>query len=162
MTDPLLSGRNRLAVNDAVAAIILVDQAGYLLQLRDSRSDIWYPDHWGLFGGGVDPGEDPGTALVRELREELELELELEIAEFFARIDFDLGGLQLGRYYRSYYVVQITGATVARLVLHEGASLRVVPPVEALTQLRVTPYDAFALFLHHAQARLRPGGTGPG
>ena len=160
MPDPLLSGRSRLSANDAVAAIILVDDAGYLLQLRDSRADIWYPDHWGLFGGGIDPGEDPGAALARELREELELEL--DGAEFFARIDFDLGGLQLGRYYRSYYVVQITGAAAARLVLHEGAAMRVVPGPEALTQLRVTPYDAFALFLHHAQARLKPGGAEPG
>ena len=121
MPDPLLSGRSRLSANDAVAAIILVDDAGYLLQLRDSRADIWYPDHWGLFGGGIDPGEDPGAALARELREELELEL--DGAEFFARIDFDLGGLQLGRYYRSYYVVQITGAAASRLVLHEGATV---------------------------------------
>jgi 8-oxo-dGTP pyrophosphatase MutT (NUDIX family) len=160
MPDPLLSGTSRLSVNDAAAAIIVVDQGGYLLQLRDSRPDIWYPAHWGLFGGGVEPGEEPDAALARELREELELEL--EGAEFFARIDFDLGGLELERYYRSYYVVHITGETAARLVLHEGAAMRVVPGPEALTQLRLTPYDAFALFLHHAQARLKPCGAGPG
>lgn len=160
MTDPLLAGRSPLSVNDAAAAIIVVDQAGYLLQLRDARPDIWYPGHWGLFGGGVDPGEQPLEALARELREEIELEL--ETAEFFARIDFDLGGLGLERYYRNYYVVPITGATAARLVLHEGAEMGVFSGEEALSTLRLAPYDAFGLFLHHAQARLKPGASAPG
>lgn len=158
--DPLVAGRTPLSVNDAAAAIIVVDQAGYLLQLRDSRPDIWYPGHWGLFGGGIEPGEEPVEALARELREEIELEL--ETAEFFARIDFDLGGLGLERYYRSYYVVPISGAIAAGLVLHEGADMRVIPGEEALSQLRLAPYDAFGLFLHHARSRLKPVGGAPG
>ena len=142
-------------MNDAVAAIILVESDGYLLQLRDARPDIWYPDHWGLFGGGTELGEDPVRALARELDEELELKL--ETAEFFARIDFDLGGLGLDRYFRSYYVVPIGRAVADRLVLHEGAAMRVFGGAEALTQIRLTPYDAFALYLHHARARLTRG-----
>src|SRR6185437_12889862 len=107
-TDPLLAGQTPLSVNDAVAAIIVVESDGYLMQLRDARPDIWYPDHWGLFGGAIDPGEDPIQALRRELREELELEV--GEAEFFARIDYDLGGLGLRRYERSYFLVQISRA----------------------------------------------------
>jgi len=152
--DLLVTAREPLAVNDAVAAIILVESEGYLLQLRDARPDIWYPGHWGLFGGGVDPGEDPLQALARELREELELDL--PEASFFARIDFDLAGLGLQRYYRSYYVVPISRLVMARLVLHEGAEMRVVSGPESLSRLRLTPYDAFALFLHHARNRLAP------
>jgi 8-oxo-dGTP diphosphatase len=155
-SEPLLDGRTPLSVNDAVAAIILVESDGYLLQLRDARPDIWYPDHWGLFGGGTEPGEDPVQSLARELREELELEL--EHAEFFARIEFDLGGLGLDRYFRSYYVVQISRGVAGRLVLHEGAAMRVFPGAEALTGIRLTPYDAFALFLHHARGRLVKAG----
>jgi 8-oxo-dGTP diphosphatase len=155
-SEPLLDGDTPLSVNDAVAAIILVESDGYLLQLRDARSDIWYPDHWGLFGGGTEPGEDPVQSLARELREELELEL--EHAEFFARIEFDLGGLGLDRYFRSYYVVQISRGVAGRLVLHEGAAMRVFPGAEALTGIRLTPYDAFALYLHHARGRLAKAG----
>lgn len=153
--EPLLAGRTPLSVNDAAAAIILVESDGYLLQLRDARPDIWYPDHWGLFGGGTEPGEDPLRALARELEEELELKL--ETAEFFARIDFDLGGLGLERYFRSYYVVPISRAVADRLVLHEGAAMRVFPGAEALTGLRLAPYDGFALYLHHSRARLARG-----
>lgn len=150
--EPLIAGEGPLSVGDAVAAIICVEAGGYLMQLRDARPDIWYPDHWGLFGGALEPGEDPIRALGRELSEELELDL--ESAEFFARIDFDLGGLGLPRYYRSYYVVPITRAVEARLVLHEGSAKRVFPGPDILREPDVTPYDAFALFLHYARTRL--------
>jgi 8-oxo-dGTP pyrophosphatase MutT (NUDIX family) len=151
---PLLRGRTRLKPGDAVAAIILVESDGYLMQLRDARDDIWYPDHWGLFGGGVEPGENPLEALARELREELELDM--PEAQFFARFDFDLAGLRVPRYFRSYYVVSISRAVQRRLVLHEGAEMRVFAGEELLQQPRLTPYDAFALYLHIARARLRP------
>ena len=150
--DSLLAGKEPLSVEDAVAAIICVATDGYLMQLRDARPDIWYPAHWGLFGGALEPGEDPVRALGRELREELELDPGQ--AEFFARIDFDLGGLGLPRYYRSYYVVSISRAVEARLVLHEGAAKRVFSGPDILREPNVTPYDAFALFLHHARTRL--------
>jgi len=92
---PLLAGQGRLIPGDAVAALILVESEGYLMQLRDPHPDIWYPGHWGLFGGGVEPGEEPLAALARELREELELEV--ETAALFARFDFDVSGLRLKR-----------------------------------------------------------------
>ena len=150
--DPLLARSGPLFITDAAAAIICVEADGYLMQLRDARPDIWYPDHWGLFGGGVDPGEDALQALKRELREELELEL--TEAKFFARIDFDLGGLGLPRYYRNYYIVTISRAVEAGLVLHEGAAKRVFPGPDILREPNVAPYDAFALFLHRQRARL--------
>jgi 8-oxo-dGTP pyrophosphatase MutT (NUDIX family) len=146
------AGSGPLHLSDAVAAIICVEADGYLMQLRDARPDIWYPDHWGLFGGAIDPGETPLDAPRRELDEELELQV--TEPELFARIDFDLGGIGLPRYHRSYYLVPITRALEARLVLHEGSAKRVFPAPEILWQPKVTPYDSFALFLHHARGRL--------
>ena len=61
----------RLSPGDASVALIVVDSANYLLQLRDQKPGIFYPGHWGLFGGALDPGETPDTALRRELFEEL-------------------------------------------------------------------------------------------
>ena len=154
--ESLVAASGQLAAGDAVAAIICVEDGGYLMQLRDARPDIWYPDHWGLFGGAIDPGEEPAQALRRELLEELELEV--GEAELFAKIDYDLGPLGLRRYERSYYLVPISHAVETRLVLHEGASRRVFTGPEILKEPNVTPYDAFALFLHHARGRL----TAPG
>lgn len=42
-----------------------------LLQMRDDVPHIAMPGKWGLFGGGVDPGEGPYEAVVRELHEEI-------------------------------------------------------------------------------------------
>jgi 8-oxo-dGTP pyrophosphatase MutT (NUDIX family) len=151
-SDLLVASRSPLAVSDAVAAIIRVEGDGYLLQLRDSKPEIWYPGRWGLFGGAIEPGEDPLDALKRELREELELEI--ETAEFFARFDFDIDSLRLPRFYRNYYVVSISRAVEKRLVVHEGAAKRLFTGNAILEEPNVTPYDAFALFLYHARGRL--------
>jgi len=141
----------KLYLANAVAALILVDGQGYLMQLRDERPDIWYGGCWGLFGGAVEPGEEPLAALRRELREELELEV--VTADLFTRFDFDLRPTGLDRYFRSYYVVRISEAELARLRLHEGAEMRVFGGEAILQEARVTPYDNFALFLHHHRAR---------
>jgi len=46
-----------------------------LLQLRDDIPTISHPNHWGLFGGGVEPSESPLAAAIREIGEELSIEL---------------------------------------------------------------------------------------
>ncbi len=42
-----------------------------LLQLRDIKPTIIYPDHWGFFGGEIESNEQPKQAALRELDEEL-------------------------------------------------------------------------------------------
>ena len=44
----------RLTGTDAVAALIVLADGSYLLQHRDDKPTIWYPDHWGCFGGSID------------------------------------------------------------------------------------------------------------
>src|SRR5437899_12475439 len=103
----------RLIGADAVAALLVLDDGSYVLQHRDDKPDIWYPDHWGCFGGAVDPGEEPLAALRRELYEELELEF--DEAEYFTRFDFDLTRLGAARCYRIFYVVRVSAPQQARL-----------------------------------------------
>jgi len=145
----------RLTGSDAVAAIILTEDGRYLLQHRDDIPQIWFPDHWGCFGGAVDAGEDPIAALKRELYEEIEFEP--TATAYFTRFDFDLAELGMARYYRTYYVMPITRVAQDRLRLHEGCAVQAFTGEEMLHQLRLTPYDAFALFLHHARNRIGDG-----
>jgi 8-oxo-dGTP pyrophosphatase MutT (NUDIX family) len=135
-----------------VAALILLEDDTYLLQHRDDVPWIWYPDHWGCFGGALEPGEEPLAALRRELHEELELEV--RDAEYFTRIDFDLTTLGGGPCSRTYYVIRLGHAERGGLVLHEGRAMGSFPGAVACRDLRVTPYDAFALFLHHSRDRV--------
>jgi 8-oxo-dGTP pyrophosphatase MutT (NUDIX family) len=143
---PLLAGH-------AVAALLVLEDGRYIVQLRDDIPNIWYPGHWGLFGGGVDAGEDELAALRRELREELELEV--TEARLFATIDYDLQSIGLDCYFRRYYEVPVTIAAWNRVVLHEGSDVRALTGDEALSLPRISPYDAFALFLHHNRHRLK-------
>lgn len=140
-----------LQTDNAAAAILVLEDGCYLLQLRDDMPQIWYPDYWGFFGGSVEPGEGPLEALKRELYEELELEITQ--ARLFTHFEFDLRPLGLDVYARSYYEIPIRTAELARLNLHEGAEMRRVSGHEALT-MKLVPYDGFALFLHHHQKRL--------
>jgi 8-oxo-dGTP pyrophosphatase MutT (NUDIX family) len=140
-----------LQIGNAVAAILVDTDGRYLLQLRDDVPHIWYPAHWGAFGGSVEAGEDELTALQRELEEELELPV-TETREL-VRFDFDMRPLGLQSYFRSYYEIGVTTVQANSLVLHEGTEMRWFTGSEALN-LKLVPYDSFALFLHYQRKRL--------
>lgn len=152
MTDWFLAADTPLHLDNAVAALIVVDGSGYLLQRRDNIPEIFFPDHWGLFGGAIDPGETPEAALRRELREELML----DVADMnrFGEISFDVASVRRGSISRIYFEVRLTAQQVSELTLCEGAGMGVFSPAEALTLKRLKPYDGFALWLHHSRARL--------
>jgi 8-oxo-dGTP pyrophosphatase MutT (NUDIX family) len=147
-----------LTGSDAVAAILLLDDGRYVMQLRDDEPDIWYPNHWGCFGGAVEPGESPEQALARELTEEIELTP--RPAKYFTRFDFDMGTLGLNSYYRIYYLVRVRDDEMPRLKVHEGREMRAFDGVKLLHGERVTPYDAFALQLFHERRRIGRGWRG--
>jgi 8-oxo-dGTP pyrophosphatase MutT (NUDIX family) len=149
-----LTAQHPLQGEDAVAAIITVEDGRYLLQLRDDIPRIFYPGHWGCFGGAVGPDESGTVALQRELAEELEMPA--RDAGEFLKLDFDLNKLGQKLCYRTYYEIKVTAADVSGFVLHEGAEMRLFAP-DALFDLRLTPYDSFALWLHFARNRFGAG-----
>ena len=137
----------RLQLTDAAVAIIQHDDGRYLMQRRDDIPEIPYPDYWGLFGGSIDPGETPGEALIRELQEELEFRP--RETTYFTRFEFDLAPMGLRQCYREFHVVPITDRELASVVQHEGAGMRLFSAPEILSHGKVTPYDVYALWLHH-------------
>ena len=151
-TAAFLDATEPLIAADAVAALLVLDDGRYLMQLRDEKPMIFYPGHWGLFGGGVEPGETPEEALFRELDEELALRPER--ADIFTRFDFDLTTLGQKRVFRLIYEVPITAAEAASVVLGEGAAVAALTAEDILVHKRVTPYDGFAVWMHLARARL--------
>lgn len=151
---PFLTAETPLRASDAVAALLVQEDGRYVLQLRDSLPQIWFPDHWGLFGGAIDDGETPTEALVRELREELGFDVAPADFTWFTDFDFDLRPFGQALCRRSYYVVPVNQAEVARFDLREGAAVAVFAAEEIFSRLRVTPYDSFALWLHLAHSRL--------
>jgi len=142
---------DNLDFRNAVVAIIVLDDGRYLMQLRDDKPRIFYPDCWGLFGGGVEAGEEPEAALRRELMEELALEP--GALTYFTRMDFDFQRFGAGTLYRIYYEVPLAAAALPSLRLGEGRLMEPLVLGDILVDKRVVPYDAFALWLHYADGR---------
>jgi 8-oxo-dGTP pyrophosphatase MutT (NUDIX family) len=139
----------RLAPSDASVAIVVLDDARYLMQLRDERPGIFFPGHWGLFGGGVEPGESAEAALRRELLEELGIRI--GDARYFTRFSFDFSYCGFGPVLRHYYEIRISASDVKSMTLTEGSELRAFDGGDLLRNNKVTPYDAFAIWMHLRQ-----------
>jgi 8-oxo-dGTP pyrophosphatase MutT (NUDIX family) len=150
MTDHFLTRPELLRPADAAAAVIVLDDGRYLLQLRDQKPGIFYPGHWGLFGGAIDANETPEMALHRELREEIGLEV--DEARPLTELSFTFG--RHGRIQRYFYEVPIRAEILPKLRLREGAEMRAFAASDILTRPRVVPYDSFAIWLHASQALL--------
>ena len=149
-----LTADNKLQALDAVAGLIVLEDGRYVMQLRDAIPDIFYPDHWGCFGGAVNAGENSVQALRRELLEELEFEV--VNAKEFIRFDFDLTNLGQKKVYRIYYEVPVPAKSCVRFTLREGAQIKAFSGTEILSEPRVTPYDAYAIWLHMRRSRFQP------
>jgi len=61
-----------IMIKKSVVGIILKNKR-FLLQLRDNKKNIIFPNKWGFFGGEVNINEHHHTAIKRELYEELNI-----------------------------------------------------------------------------------------
>ncbi len=147
-----------LTPGNAVAAIIHTEDGRYLLQHRDAISTIFYPDHWGCFGGAIESGESPLDALSRELQEEIAFSVDGYTVNMFGHFRFSVEAAGLAALDRFYFDITIDAEIFTELRLSEGSAMELVESQRALHQLRLVPYDGFALWLHRYQGMLRPPG----
>jgi len=139
---------------DAVAAVILTGENSYLLQHRDTKPSIFFPGHWGFFGGGTESGESETDTLVRELGEELGLEFDVSELIYFTRFTFDLGFVGMEPIVRAFYTITLSDDRQRQISLGEGQDVQSFASEHAHQQLKMTPYDAFALWLYANAGRL--------
>lgn len=137
-----------LCLGDAVAAVIVDEYGRYLLQQRDDKPGIFYPAHWGLFGGGIEPGESDEQALRRELLEELDFSPQKLVP--LQSLSFDLTQMGGGCYRRCYMEISIKADAVLEMTLNEGNAMAVFEAETLLVNKLVAPYDSFAIWLHYA------------
>ena len=69
------------------ALLVPVDRQGrILLQMRDHGPNTVHPGRWGLFGGGVEPGETLLEAVIREFEEEVGIAIDRDAPRPLGRI----------------------------------------------------------------------------
>jgi 8-oxo-dGTP pyrophosphatase MutT (NUDIX family) len=147
--DYFLGGEGPLKPARAAVALIVLEDGRYLLQLRDQKPGIFFPGHWGLFGGAIEPGETPEQAVRREIKEELELSAPPQIDHV---TDFAFTYGRFGLIERYVYKVPVASSIMPSLTLNEGVEMRAFGAAEILNLPRVVPYDSFAIWLHASGA----------
>ena len=122
---------------------IIVLKKKYLLQLRDNKKNIYFPNFWGPFGGRVGSNENFSEALKREIKEEINLIISIKKKIFSTT--YDMIGLKKKRK-MIYYECLKTKNT--QLILKEGKKFGLFK-FEELKNLRIVPLDFVAINTHY-------------
>ena len=150
---PYLKPAGKLAPADAAVVLITDERGRYLMQLRDAKPTIFFPAHWGCFGGALEPGENDEEAARRELQEELGLAVPPEPLQRFTTFTFDFAAAGGGLVCRTYFEVRVDAAILPMLRLGEGQDVRFQAAPDVLRE-QVVPYDRFAIWMHHYRREL--------
>jgi ABC-type polysaccharide/polyol phosphate transport system ATPase subunit/8-oxo-dGTP pyrophosphatase MutT (NUDIX family) len=142
-----LEPQGSLKPANAAVALIVDEHGRYLMQLRDAKRTIFFPEHWGCFGGALEPGESDEQCLAREIEEELGLDLRQCTVRHFTTFTFDFGFAGGSAIHRSFFEVRAHSALLADLPLHEGRAKQLFAGPELLA-MQVVPYDRFAIWMH--------------
>jgi 8-oxo-dGTP pyrophosphatase MutT (NUDIX family) len=139
------------------AAVIVIEDGRYLLQLRDEKPGIPLPGHWALFGGGIEPDETPAMALVRELHEELGFR-----ADNYRRLAEAIYRMPSGRLVEMwFFLVRVSREEIDRMVQMEGAGKDLFSIDQVMTLPRISPWDLSALLFHARADSLFPTADHP-
>ena len=122
---------------------IIVVKDNYLLQLRDNKKNIYYPNFWGIFGGRVEKSEKYRKALEREIKEETNLIV--RVSRMILSVNFKMIGLKKKRN-TAYYECKISEKR--KIILTEGRKYKFFS-FNQIKKLNVVPMDFAAIKSHY-------------
>lgn len=108
-----------------VGAILYNARGEILLQLRDDKPEIVYPNHWTTLGGRIEPGESPDEAMRRELLEEIELAPTLRLWQV---VDNPIVFHETRIVVEQHFYVGALDREANEIRLHEGQAVRYFGP----------------------------------
>lgn len=102
----------------------------YYLQMRDDNAPM-YANQFGLFGGGIDEGEDMFTAMMRETREEIEYTP--NAPRYFSRFE-DVRAVY------NVFIDEVASQFEDNIVINEGQYGRFLTKDEVLKSPTIAPH----------------------
>jgi len=129
-----------------VSCIFYTVEGEYLLQLRDDKIGLPLRNHWALFGGEVDEGENEFQAIKREMFEELKFDSSKY--QWFHEAIYAFPDHHKKIVRKIYYTVLITNKHVLNMRLCEGAEKKLFQLNQVLLLNNISPWDLSAVLLH--------------
>ncbi len=126
----------------ATKGIIFV-KGKYLLQLRDNKKNIFFPNFWGLFGGSLNKNETHKKAVEREIQEETNLIV--KAARKILSVNFSMITLKRKRQI-VYYECKISKKR--KIILSEGQKYKFFS-LNQIKKLNIIPMDFVAISSHY-------------
>ena len=143
----------KLKSENASAAIIIDKKNNFLLQKRDNKKNIFFPNHIGLFGGAKNYNESYVQALKRELKEEIGFTP--QNINFFMKLSFDFKNKKILRY---VYICKVNVLNKKKINLTEGAGFTILSFFKIKNKLKnknlFVPYNQMALWLYINKNRI--------
>jgi 8-oxo-dGTP pyrophosphatase MutT (NUDIX family) len=130
------------------SAVIISYKKKVLLNLRSNKKNIFYPNHWGCFGGAKDDHETYINAAIRELLEETNIKVNKKEIKFFFNLDF-IFPTNKKLIKRSYFIFNILNINSfkKKFLLSEGVNYKFFSKKKFLSIKSIVPYDKLAIDL---------------
>ena len=126
----------------SVGAILHLNNK-FLVQKRSNKKNIYFPNMYGLFGGGLNHNEKFKNGIQRELHEELNLKLKMNEIKLFLKISINSKHFKKYRS-RNFYSVKMTKKQISSIKLNEGQSFHFLT-VNQIKKLNFVPWDLSAI-----------------
>ena len=139
--------KGKVKPDNAVCALLVYDKK-ILLQKRDNKKNIFFPGHYGLFGGALNKGETKEKGLIREIKEELDIKVNIKKLKYLTSLVLDFSRLGFKKYNRSFFVINLQKKEVKKIKLYEGEKKIWIKKREVYFKRKLVPYDAFAIWLY--------------
>ena len=133
------------------SAVIIYFKEKILLVLRSNNKKIFYPNHYGLFGGAKEKNETYLGAAKRELFEETNINILKQNIKYLLDINFSFPSSKLIN--RKIYTYQINDLNKFKkfFILGEGVSQKFFTYNQIKNLSNIVPYDKLAIDLFFAR-----------
>jgi 8-oxo-dGTP pyrophosphatase MutT (NUDIX family) len=132
------------------SAVVLFYKNKVLMQLRSKNKKIFYPNHWGCFGGSKKINETYLNCAIREVAEETNIKFKKSKFIFFLKLTFYIKASNK-KFTRNFYVLNIINIKKFKkdFRLREGISYDFFTNMQVNKLSKVVPYDKYALDIYY-------------